>query len=614
MTVALKGTGVQASAGTSSTTVAATRTDVAAGDIVIVYVAQLTSTKATITLTDNKTGGSHTYTALSASVDRPPTDDLSIRQFAVVALTTQSLTVTCTYGSAQGFRGIWLELVSGASALPTGAACTGQGQTNPGAGANAITSGTAIPDSGAAAWLVVGFSNNNDTITPAPGVGTGFTIGINGWDFGQGVGSGATSEAKRVTSGSAVAATFTSASNKNYTTFVAIFPETGSGTNTPKTITANQAQTPTVGRNIQKVLTASHTQTATRARGVGRVLSGNQTQTPGNAPTIGTAVNVAITQTQTPTRVRGVNATKSANQTQTGSRVMGIGAPKSANETQTSSLVKGQGFFRAFTATATQTATRVLALALARSASETQTPADSRGVARPLATAQAQTIAMIRALAVAMSAAETQSPSVAKGAGHLVTIAVTNSQTGARVLSVGRQLSASAAQTASRLRALALSRSATSSQSPSVLVVPSGGGAHLMTLTAAVTQTAAVVRGLGRALSATATQAASRVRTVAPSAKSTSQAQTPSMVKGSGHLVNLAVTALQSPTISKGLAVGRSVTSSQAAAVVRGIGKLRAFAQTQFPSLSILTGSLISFRVNRLKSPGGSIKRKYRTR
>lgn len=142
-----------------------------------------------------------------------------------------ALTVTATWAAATSFRAMIIKEIGGVGSAPvqgsTGAPVCNY-QVNPRTASDAITAGTQTPTAQPA--LVSGFDINfGATNTIADG--TGFTAGTsNAWSgsapfFG-------TTESKRITSTSPVAATFTDATNgaaNRYLTLSMIYTESGGG-------------------------------------------------------------------------------------------------------------------------------------------------------------------------------------------------------------------------------------------------------------------------------------------------------------------------------------------------------------------------------------------------
>jgi hypothetical protein len=202
------------SGGGSATTIAVTLT-VAAGSALHVYVMEnANGSGGSITLSDNL---GQTYTQSSAVTDA----SRIARDFYLIGAAAGSTTITATMSLGAFVAGIWVKEIGQCSGYQSG---SGQLQLSPGAGTDAVTSNTATPSSQPA--LVSGFTfgdNNADTTV----AGTGFTTGLNTWPL-FGAGLVGLSEHLRVTSTSAIAATYTAtaggASNR-WKTVVAIFTE-----------------------------------------------------------------------------------------------------------------------------------------------------------------------------------------------------------------------------------------------------------------------------------------------------------------------------------------------------------------------------------------------------
>ena len=107
-------------------------------------------------------------------------------------------------GLSGSYPAMWIKEIGGvtATAYQTSG---GQTQNSPGTGANAITTGNVTPTSQPA--LLSALCINDTGTTPPASAGTGFTSGTTGMS------SSAVSESMRLTSTSAVAATFTDATN-----------------------------------------------------------------------------------------------------------------------------------------------------------------------------------------------------------------------------------------------------------------------------------------------------------------------------------------------------------------------------------------------------------------
>lgn len=135
-----------------------------------------------------------------------------------------AFTVTATWAVTTGGTGVWVAEITGVSPSAY-QGVSGQLQTSPGTGTNVITSTTVTPSSQPCLMYAMSFMPSSP-ITAALTVGTGFTAGPPGF-----AGSGATkalSESQHLTSTSAIAGTFTDATNgggKDYITIAAVFTD-----------------------------------------------------------------------------------------------------------------------------------------------------------------------------------------------------------------------------------------------------------------------------------------------------------------------------------------------------------------------------------------------------
>jgi hypothetical protein len=127
--------------------------------------------------------------------------------------------VTITPNVAVSFLGIWIREIGGTSGYDS----AHKANLQPGGlapGTDVITSGTQAPNTqpGLISALAVNTSAN-----AAPTTGTGFTAGVSGWTFGGA--NTSTSESKRYTALTAIAATFTNGATNNFATMAAFFKE-----------------------------------------------------------------------------------------------------------------------------------------------------------------------------------------------------------------------------------------------------------------------------------------------------------------------------------------------------------------------------------------------------
>ncbi len=134
-----------------------------------------------------------------------------------------SLTITVTYDNpASSNRNLGVEEIGGCSAFQVG---HDQQQFGPGSGTDAVSSGNATPTSQPA--FLVGGTWDVTGITQQPAAGTGFTLAGRA---GNGTLNTMAFEYKRITSTSAVAATFTNPGGDTFwITHAAIFTETAGG-------------------------------------------------------------------------------------------------------------------------------------------------------------------------------------------------------------------------------------------------------------------------------------------------------------------------------------------------------------------------------------------------
>jgi len=138
-----------------------------------------------------------------------------------------SFTITVTLGSSLPYRNI---VSTTYTSLDNSAANANNGKNNiaPFGGADTVTSQTATPGSQPA--MVMGYSMDTSGSETSLAAGTGFTNRGTMANTETAIGVKTRIEDKRVTSTSAVAATFTPGSGAgNFNTFVVIVPESGGG-------------------------------------------------------------------------------------------------------------------------------------------------------------------------------------------------------------------------------------------------------------------------------------------------------------------------------------------------------------------------------------------------
>jgi hypothetical protein len=148
-------------------------------------------------------------------------------------------TVTLTLGSSQIIRPVYLIEIGGAAAssYDTG---TNNDQTSPGTGTNGVTSGNATNTSQPALIVAASLALFN---TNAPAAGSGFTGQTAAWGNSSGSGSGLLVESQRITTTSAIAATFTAAVNSEHMTLMLILNELVSGNQQLPLLNARLRQT-----------------------------------------------------------------------------------------------------------------------------------------------------------------------------------------------------------------------------------------------------------------------------------------------------------------------------------------------------------------------------------
>ena len=195
-----------------------------------VYISQQYNATANVptSVTDNYNSGGYTLKATSSSsIAWAYMYVFQNNQFADPITVTVSWAGGPNSGESYSYPAIWLKEIGGVTTTSFQVALI-NGQAAPGTATDAITTGNMTPTSQPA--LISALAGNDNGSTPAPAAGTGYTAGITSWS------STAQSESKRITSTSAVAATFTDATyggSDNYMTMGAIYTEaTGGGSNT----------------------------------------------------------------------------------------------------------------------------------------------------------------------------------------------------------------------------------------------------------------------------------------------------------------------------------------------------------------------------------------------
>lgn len=213
-----------ASASGSSISVSRTYTG---GERAVVWVTVGGAT--TITVTD----GTNTYSAVGSQVTANSGDVQACFECANCAAGT--FTVQANFGTANAFRGIAVHRFSG---LTGAGSLVGQAQTAPGTGADGLTSTNLTPASQPALLLGVSTDYNGSTVN----VGTGFTSSAVYTNVDTANGSYTTSETKRLTSTSAVAATFTATSSPQNFVTLAYWAAEAASSNVPAAMHQLQQQ------------------------------------------------------------------------------------------------------------------------------------------------------------------------------------------------------------------------------------------------------------------------------------------------------------------------------------------------------------------------------------
>lgn len=183
----------------------------------------------TITVTD----GTNTYTQVGSQVVANSGDVQAVFECASCAAGT--FTVQANFGTSNAFRGIAVHRFSG---LTGSGALVGAAQTAPGTGADGLSSGNLTPASQPALLLGVSTDYNGFTVN----VGTGFTSSAVYTSVNTANGSYTTSETKRLTSTSAVAATFTATSSPQNFVTLAYWAAEAASSNVPAAMHQLQQQ------------------------------------------------------------------------------------------------------------------------------------------------------------------------------------------------------------------------------------------------------------------------------------------------------------------------------------------------------------------------------------
>lgn len=185
------------------------------------YASQLTFT------VDDSTGSNDSWgSAIISSWNAGTFSGMEVWKISSVA--GAATTVRFTPNASQlRYSSLVVMEISGLTGTVVGSAA--QHQDSPGTGTDGISSGNTGTLSAQPAFVVGVVQNELTNGTPA--VGTGYSSGGTGWDYGGGT-AGGRWEYKSVTSTSAVAATFTAAANNAHYTIVVAFEESGGAATT----------------------------------------------------------------------------------------------------------------------------------------------------------------------------------------------------------------------------------------------------------------------------------------------------------------------------------------------------------------------------------------------
>jgi hypothetical protein len=153
-----------------------------------------------------------------------------------------ALTVTATWAGAKAFRGIWPKELTGVTTAPYQTS-TGQDQAAPGAGTGAISSGNVTPTAQPCLLSAMSYDDGGNASSVVAG---GLSFGTNGFLISGDTAAGGTSGSQRLTSTSAIAATFTNSTDggaRRFMTIAAVYTEAASGSTATVAITAGTSFT-----------------------------------------------------------------------------------------------------------------------------------------------------------------------------------------------------------------------------------------------------------------------------------------------------------------------------------------------------------------------------------
>jgi hypothetical protein len=176
---------------------------ITAGNLLVAFVWYIEPGSQTVTLSG---GGSPTWvgeTELVSSTWRMKV----FYALNVPGAVQASSSITATFGAQVTYPGIWIAEFSGFKTSAARLAFISQNQTNPGTGANDVTSGLLGTLSAQPAGIIGFTLNTNNDASPTAGTSpTAFTATTAGWDYGAT--NGGRLEHARVTATTSVAATF----------------------------------------------------------------------------------------------------------------------------------------------------------------------------------------------------------------------------------------------------------------------------------------------------------------------------------------------------------------------------------------------------------------------
>lgn len=217
-----------ANSATGSTLALAFSVSLTAGDTIHAAASSDTSGGATVS---SFSDGTNTYgSVLDAQNDA--THKQSLAHCVAQNCAAGTPTVTVNFSVSAVNRGLWIKNITGCATSSLDGH-SGNVQLSPGTGTDAVTSGNATNTNQPA--LISAFCTDTLNQNEVPAAGTGFTSEGAGWNnqYGAGATNTAIAENKRITTTTAVAATFTAPVNDPYATVMAIFDEFGVGAPAP---------------------------------------------------------------------------------------------------------------------------------------------------------------------------------------------------------------------------------------------------------------------------------------------------------------------------------------------------------------------------------------------